>query len=120
MAISCAVLFALLALTRLLALGPGERPSNVLFIVVDTLRADHLSAYGYPRETSPVIDALARDSVVFSDAMAQAPVTIPSVLQLLTGELVLGRSIPATSPTLAETFRDNGYATYGVVDNPVL
>lgn len=119
---SIGALLAIVALTRLPTPGPGapERAPNVLFIVVDTLRADHLSFYGYPRQTSPVIDALAGESVVFTDVMAQAPATVPSVLQIMTGARVVGRSIPAARPTLAEILRNEGYATMAVVDNPVL
>ncbi|MEO8195856.1 MAG: sulfatase-like hydrolase/transferase [Thermoanaerobaculia bacterium] len=57
-----------------------ERPRpNILLIVVDTLRADHLSSYGYPRPTSPAIDALAARGVRFDRHRAQAPCTFPSM-----------------------------------------
>jgi arylsulfatase A-like enzyme len=116
-------LFALLSLigiTQLLTLGTPAAAPNVLFILVDTLRADHLSVYGYPKQTSPAIDALAQDSVVFSDAVSQAPVTIPSVLQIITGQLLIGKSIPRSTPTLAGMLQGAGYATMAVVDNPIL
>jgi arylsulfatase A-like enzyme len=61
--------------------------SNVLVIAIDTLRADHLGCYGYPRPTSPRIDALAAESVVFSTAISQSPWTLPSFASILTGLL---------------------------------
>ena len=117
---SCAsaAVTALLALTSC-GTAPPQAP-NVLLIVIDTLRADHLSLYGYPRVTSPTLDALAAESVVYTDAMAQAPVTIPSVLQILTGRQLVRKWIPADQKTFAETLADNGYATMAVVDNPVI
>src|SRR5262249_8129124 len=63
----------------------GNQP-NVLFVVLDTLRADHLSAYGYSRETSPNIDRLTREGVLFENAIAPAPWSLPSHVSLLTGK----------------------------------
>ena len=60
----------------------SQRP-NVILIVVDTLRADHLGSYGYPRPTSPHIDSLAEDAIVYEQALSQAPWTTPSVGSLL-------------------------------------
>jgi len=60
-----------------------ERPSIVL-IVLDALRADHLSVYGYPRATSPHLERLREDGVLFRRAYAAAPTTLPSVAQMLT------------------------------------
>jgi arylsulfatase A-like enzyme len=57
---------------------------NVILISVDTLRADHLSCYGYDRETSPNIDSLAGDSVLFSNVYASSPWTLPSHVSMLT------------------------------------
>lgn len=66
-------------------LHPGP-PRNVLLVVVDTLRADHLGSYGYERATSPRIDALADRGVVFENAFATSPWTAPSVASILTGQ----------------------------------
>ena len=55
-----------------------SKRSNILLITIDTLRADHLSSYGYPRETSPVLDRLARDGVRFDQPAVQWPKTGPS------------------------------------------
>jgi arylsulfatase A-like enzyme len=92
---------------------------NLLLISVDTLRPDHLSAYGYARETSPHLDALAADGVLFLSAIAQAPSTLPSHASLLTSlvpahhgaSLKAERALPDGVTTLAEVLRERGYAT---------
>jgi arylsulfatase A-like enzyme len=62
----------------------GTNSTNVILISVDTLRADHLGCYGYERETSPNIDSLADDSVLFSNVYASSPWTLPSHVSMLT------------------------------------
>jgi arylsulfatase A-like enzyme len=62
-------------------------PPDFVLITVDTLRADHLGAYGYERETSPNIDAFARESLLFEHAVAPMPMTLPSHVSLLTSSL---------------------------------
>jgi arylsulfatase A-like enzyme len=62
----------------------GTNSVSVILISVDTLRADHLGCYGYERETSPNIDSLARDSVLFSNVYASSPWTLPSHVSILT------------------------------------
>ncbi|QDU67801.1 sulfatase [Engelhardtia mirabilis] len=105
--------------------GP-ERP-NVVYVVVDTLRADALSCYGYPRPTTPVLDAIAGEGTRFADFSSAAPWTKPSTATLLTGlypgrhgALFHGASvrIPKGERSLAEVFRDAGYRTAGFVTNP--
>ncbi len=100
---------------------------NVLFVVIDTLRADALSSYGYDRPTSPNLDALADRGVRFADAMSPAAWTKPSTGTLLTG-LYPSRhgalhhgsvlQIPEGERALAEVFQDAGYATAAFVTNP--
>jgi hypothetical protein len=63
-------------------------PFNIMLVLIDTLRADHLGAYGYDRPTSPNFDKLARDSVVFDRTTSQAAWTKPSVASLMTGVFV--------------------------------
>ena len=101
--------------------GAGDRP-HVLLIVIDTLRADRLGAYGYGRPTSPVIDGLAEEGVLFEDVTAQCSWTLPSMVSMFQG-----RYLPEfrdvyldDAPTLAEVFRDAGYRTVGVVGNGLL
>ena len=68
----------------LLACSPAVPPRNVVLVVVDTLRADHLGVYGYERPTSPRIDAFAADALRFADATSPAPWTLPSLATLMT------------------------------------
>ncbi len=120
----------------------GPNMPNVLLIVLDTLRADHLGAYGYERRTSPHLDSLAKAGVVLENAISQAPWTAPSVASVFTslypsvhgldggvrwgpGQRGAGGSLPfalqkALRPgqlTLAEMLRRHGYQTAGFVSN---
>jgi arylsulfatase A-like enzyme len=108
--------------------GPATRPQNaginVLFITVDTLRPDHLSAYGYPRKTSPAIDELATKGVVFDLAFTYWPKTRGSFAAMFTslyasqhGLTVRDRDLPEFNETLAEVFQRAGYRTAAAVDN---
>lgn len=97
-------------------------PPNVVFILLDTLRTDHLSSYGYPWTTSPTIDAVAQRGVLFEDCTAQASWTLPSMISLLTGQPIF-RSIyrlPDGLPMLPELFADAGYRTGAMVANSAL
>ncbi len=98
----------------------SERP-NVVLISIDTLRADHLSTYGYHRRTSPNLDAwAARSGVVFENTVASAPWTLPSHVSLLSGidsdrhGVNHGLPMPADIPTLAERLRRAGYRTLAI------
>jgi arylsulfatase A-like enzyme len=78
---------ALLAVAAALSCG-GERPvppGDVLLVVLDTVRADHVSSYGYPRETTPNLDRLAAEGERFDEAWAQSPWTLPAMATILTG-----------------------------------
>ena len=101
----------------------------VVIISVDTLRADHLPAYGYGAVATPNIDSLRRDAVLFRNAYAQVPLTLPSHASLFTGLLPfehgvrdnLGYTLDAQAhKTLAATFREKGFATGGFVSAYVL
>ena len=122
----------LLAVTSETTRRPSEEKSferlNVLLIGVDTLRADHLGAWGYPRPTSPHLDALAGEGVRFERAIAPAPWTLPSFSSLMTslypsrhGAGMGGRGSYATLSSeqvlLAEIFDSEGYRTFGLVNN---
>lgn len=110
--------------SRALAQLPPARPDapNILVIVVDTLRADHLSAYGYKRPTSPHLDALAAQGVLFEKAISTSSWTLPAHISLLTGRYpyeakeAYDRLHPEL-PTLAEHFRAQGYRTGAFSDN---
>ncbi len=107
---------------------PASPARRVILITCDTLRADHLGAYGYPSPTSPEVDAFARDSILFDAAYSTSPWTGPSLSSLMTGRLpdeigVPGGNrfpLPAAAVTLAEIVRDAGIATGAVVSNWVL
>lgn len=116
---------ALLALHVAIQLAARLQPvagPNVVLVVVDTLRADHVGAYGYARSTTPHLDAFARDAVTFRNAVAAAPWTIPSMAAALTSRFpseVYGPGAPVARGhlLLAELFRDAGYATAGFVSH---
>ncbi len=96
-----------------------EPPLNVLLITVDTLRADALGAYGQKRATSPNLDRLAREGVVFLQAMSSAPSTLPSHASIMTAKhpyahgarANAGYILPKENETIAEILRQNGYRT---------
>jgi arylsulfatase A-like enzyme len=100
-----------------------ERP-NIILISIDALRADHLSCYGYPYQTSPQIDELAKRSTVFEYAYSLIPKTSASFASLMTG---LHPFIHRTQPnqdslsekfiTLAEALKLRNYSTEAIVDN---
>lgn len=113
----------------------GPRP-DVVLVLVDTLRADHLGAYGYPHPTSPAIDALAGEGVLFERAISASTWTKPAVASLFTAlqptehgivrqlrendpELV-SQVLPRSLPTLAERFRAARYRTIAAVRQPNL
>ncbi|RME26715.1 MAG: hypothetical protein D6798_06150 [Deltaproteobacteria bacterium] len=104
--------------------GAGPRPTDVIVIIVDSLRADALGTYGNPHPTSPHIDAFARDSVVFEQAHTTAPWTLPTVATVMTGQhpYVVGirekaASVDGRVTTLGELYRDRGYITGGIVSH---
>jgi arylsulfatase A-like enzyme len=100
---------------------PDTRP-DLLLVVVDTLRADHLSAYGYARPTSPGLDALAASGVLFEDNLAQSSWTLPSIASMFTGRHVFvnAQRLPDRVPSLAERLRDAGYETAAFLGNPAV
>jgi arylsulfatase A-like enzyme len=98
---------------------------NVLLVTIDTLRPDHMGVYGYARDTTPHMDALARGGVVFDEAYTYWPKTRGSFVAIMTGRLASGsgysRSHPLLldfNPTLASVLREAGYETVASVDNP--
>ncbi len=126
----------LLVATLLMAFGCArDRPTNVVLIVVDTLRADHLGFYGYDRPTSPELDKWASRGLVFEQALAPSPWTLPTFGSILTGLLPIQHGAGARyqsekkwrrSPmsrevvTLPEILRQQGFATGAIVNNPFL
>jgi len=103
-------------------------PPNILLITVDTLRADHLSAWGYPRPTSPRLDQLAAEGARFAAAQVQWPKTGPSFASMFTSTYPkdngnvrqVGIPLPCEFTTLAERLQRAGWATRAVVANGAL
>jgi arylsulfatase A-like enzyme len=103
---------------RVAAARPPGRPQGVIVIWADTLRRDHLGMYGYGRPTSPRLDALAGQGVLFRDAVGHATWTKVATPSLLTslyptshGVKEFTDRLPASVTTLAEVYRQAGYAT---------
>jgi arylsulfatase A-like enzyme/tetratricopeptide (TPR) repeat protein len=100
----------------------------IVLISIDTLRADHLAAYGYTKGRTPNIDALVRDSVVFERAYSHAPQTLPSHTSMLTGQLPfehgvrdnIGFTVKPDAVTLASLVKTKGYGAGGFVSAYVL
>jgi arylsulfatase len=126
-----ALLKTALALACLAALLPAcsnKAPRhNVLFITIDTLRADHLGCYDYPRNTSPSIDAFAKQSVVFEKCIAQSTSTMPSHASIFTslhppthGVVTNVSRLSENVPSLITVFENNDYMTGAIISSFVL
>lgn len=104
------------------AAKPLARPEHVLLLVIDTQRADHLSCYGNRHPTTPTLDALAKEGVLFEHAVSQCSWTSPSMVSMMTSSYVAeeGMDIPGDKVTLAETFRQAGFATGAFICNDLL
>jgi len=105
---------------------PANQP-NILFIILDTLRRDRLSAYGHTRETSPHFDSFAQGATLFERAIAPAQWTIPSHTSMFTGLYPSAHGvtqgyahISGMNPTLPEILRGAGYETVGFCNNPLV
>lgn len=101
---------------------------NVLLISIDTCRADHLSCYGFSRETTPNIDNIASRGVLFENAISPVPITLPAHCSMMTGNIPpyhgvhknASFKLDDSSVTLAEILRSNGFATVGIISSFVL
>jgi arylsulfatase A-like enzyme len=130
---------ALLAAVAALRAPRADPRPDVVLVVIDTLRKDHLPAYGYPRDTAPFLTRLASRGVVFDNAYTTAPWTAPATASLFSGRypfqhgVVTGRlavrklqeqgaqirlnRIPARLETLGEVMKRAGYETWAVTQN---
>ena len=130
-----AVAASCLASTLLIAGACGARneprissQAPVFLISIDTLRSDHLPAYGYRGVATPAIDALRADGILFSHAYSHSPLTLPSHSTVLTGRLPadsgirdnVGYQLNPSVPTLAEVLGKDGYRTGAAVSSFVL
>lgn len=101
-----------------------KRP-NVILLVLDSVRADHVSCYGYKRLTTPTIDKIAQEGILFSQVITAAPWTLPSHASLFTGLFPTEHGVSQentylseTIPTLAQLLNQAGYRTVGFSNNP--
>ncbi len=131
------LLVAAFTLPKLAVPAPPELPEptsqppagapNLLLIVTDTVRADHLDLYGYERETAPTLARIAREGTVFDRAIASSTWTVPSHASMFTGKYPSahgahheGNLLPYENTTLAEVLHANGYTTVGFNSNPFM
>ena len=127
------VLFLLIVL--LVAALPGcknlrnklNERKNILLIIIDTQRADHLGCYGYNRKTTPNIDAFAASSTVFENAYSHSPWTTPSIASIMTSLEPVDHGISGWKDpllkkhlTLAEHLRVNGYFTAAAIGHTIV
>jgi len=106
----------------------GAVPENIVLITIDTLRVDHLSCYGYEKNTSPNMDKLADKGALFLKATCQVPITLPSHTSILTGALPVYHQVRLNAEdvladehvTLAETLKAEGFSTGAFVSAIVL
>lgn len=117
------------ALLLLAATGAGCRrePPNILLVSIDTMRRDHVSAYGYRRPTTPAIDRLAAEGALFENAWSTSSWTLPAHMSTFTGALPSTHQVeeetdrlPPGILTLAEHLRSNGFATAGFASHVFL
>ncbi len=123
--VACGLVLVLLTSMPACTRHLHERSRNVLLIVVDTLRADHLGSYGYPRPTSPRLDELAGRGARFTNARAASSWTLPSVVSMLTGLYPAVHGAETVTAvlservrTMPEAFREAGHATAALSANP--
>jgi len=103
-----------------------ETPQGMILIWADMLRWDHLNVYGYPRETAPVLKRMAAEGALFHDCLSQGPWTLLSTVSVHTSLYVTTHGVfdmwrhylPDSATTLAEVFRDAGYATLSFASMP--
>jgi arylsulfatase len=144
--------YAVLLVVNGAALWAARRPSerrvtqrpDIILVTLDTTRADHVGAYGYPRPISPGLDRFARDAVVFRRAWSAAPWTLPAHGSILTGQYptshgahyaasadrhrpgeaferqLVARPLPEDAITMAELLHDEGYTTGAFIGGPWL
>ena len=97
------------------------QPKKIILISIDTLRADHLGCYGYQRKTSPIIDDLAKNNILFNYAFTTCSFTLPAHASMFTSKYSKNHSVqfdnafgklnPDIDITLAEVMQSNGYKT---------
>lgn len=117
----------ILALNSRGVFGRENKYPNIILVVLDTTRADHLSVYGYPRQTCPGMEWLAQEAAIYEQAMSAASWTPPGHASILTGLLPSGHGTDGDytvfdppSLSLPEVLKKAGYKTGAIVNNPML
>ncbi len=117
------IVFGVICLSR----AHKHEPETIILISIDTIRADHLSCYGYKYPTTPNIDAFAQNACLFENCFADKPFTRPSHASMFTGVISPVHGVHDNEhifsdmlPTLPEILTENGYSTYGIVSAEVL
>ena len=127
----CLLVFALCAFIfgeRATPRASSEAKPNVIFITIDTLRADHLGCYGATQVQTPNIDLLAHSAARFAHAYTPVPITLPAHSAIFTGSFPMatgmhdfsGNKLPASAVTLAKVLHDQGYSTAAFIGSAVL
>ncbi len=105
----------------------AQAKPHIIFLVLDTHRAEHMSIYGYHKDTTPVLGAFAEQSTIFDWAIAPGQWTIPSHASMFTGLYPTVHqttqsftTLPDNIPTLAELLSSQGYHTVGFCNNPLV
>ncbi len=128
-ALACILLLAACRQRETATTAVSAPNAPVILISIDTLRADHLPAYGYRSIATPHIDALRKDGILYTSAWSHVPLTLPSHVSILTGQLPpdngvrnnIGFAFDATKhPTIGSLLKQNGYATGAAVSAYVL
>ena len=105
-----------------------QKPHNVVLISIDTCRADYLGCYGYPGKTTPNIDAVAKEAVLFNHTLTPVPLTLPGHASMLTGTIPpyhgihynIGYRLEESNLTAAEVLQKNNYTTGAIISSFVL
>ena len=97
---------------------------NVLILLIDSARADSFSCYGYHRATTPNIDSIASEGVIYNNAISTSSWTLAAIASLFTGKLVSEHNtcdhnqyLPSNNRTMAQILCENGYETIALCDN---
>src|SRR5271169_562713 len=108
--------------------APSPRQLNLLLVTIDTLRPDRLGCYGYSKIETPNLDKIARQGVLFENAVAPAPLTAPSHASMMTGLYPTVHKVrntgafvlPPSETTLAKTLQEQGWDTAAFIGSSVL
>ncbi|MEA2489845.1 MAG: hypothetical protein QOH21_1637, partial [Acidobacteriota bacterium] len=122
------LLLSLLAACKRDQVPAPDSAAPVFLITIDTLRADHLPAYGYKDVETPSLDSFRGDAILYEQAYSHCPLTLPSHTSILTGLLPsehgtrdnIGYELPKNIPTIAEVLKRKGYATGAAISAFVL